>query len=201
MSFNEAPAGLSGTSAAAVWSIQRTVTVSFDQRFLDSSLSPGVLARIARHRLARARSAMFAARALALSCLQSFSSSTGPFRLAQYCSKCDAWDHGAPFVLEHPELFVSWAHSDNWVAAIAARSRCSIDVQEAAQVPDAALSAAELKVAVSAAERCVLWCRKEALIKAGVGSLSDLAAVDSLHPTVPVFDWRSPGVFASWAVS
>lgn len=44
-----------------------------------------------------------------------------------------------------------------------------------------------------------LWVRKEALVKAGFGSLNDPLSLDALTPPVPVTDWtdgRAVGAFA-----
>jgi 4'-phosphopantetheinyl transferase len=109
--------------------------------------------------------------------------------IAQRCGDCGAGDHGAPYVVGHPDLHVSLSHTRVVVAAMVDRHPCGIDVEEVVDsVPWAALSVRERTWAQAQPEPELaftrLWVRKEALVKAGVGRLADAAALDVLGEEV-----------------
>lgn len=107
--------------------------------------------------------------------------------VAQVCERCGG-PHGAPHVVAAPGLHISWAHSPGVVAAVAAGVSCGVDLERLdrpaphATVMSEVLTRAELltlKEGTKASDEFFkLWRRKEALVKAGVGSLSDLFDVD-----------------------
>lgn len=108
--------------------------------------------------------------------------------LAQQCPECRLTDHGRPYVVGAPEVHVSLSHTRGWVAAMASRAPCGIDVEQvrevSAGVPRRVLSAAE-QAWVSGQDDptrafAVLWARKEALVKAGEGSIDDAARLEVL---------------------
>lgn len=126
--------------------------------------------------------------------------------LAQECPDCRRTDHGRPYVVGAPDVHVSLSHTRGWVAAMAARARCGIDVEQvrevSAGVPRRVLSETEQRWAAGQADPtrafAVLWARKEALVKAGVGSLDDAARIEVLADD-RVHDWDAPaGAAGAW---
>ncbi|NYJ00154.1 phosphopantetheinyl transferase [Nocardioides thalensis] len=108
--------------------------------------------------------------------------------LAQECPECRLTDHGRPYVVGAPDVHVSLSHTRGWVAAMASDAPCGIDVEQvrevSAGVPRRVLSAAEQAWVADQGDPtrafAVLWARKEALVKAGVGSIDDAARLDAL---------------------
>lgn len=108
--------------------------------------------------------------------------------LAQQCPECRLTDHGRPYVVGAPEVHVSLSHTRGWVAAMASRSVCGIDVEQVREVssgvPRRVLAAGEQAWVADQPDPtrafAVLWARKEALVKAGVGSIDDAARLDVL---------------------
>lgn len=131
--------------------------------------------------------------------------------IAQECPDCRRTDHGRPFVVGAPDLHVSLSHTRGWVAAVAAHAPCGIDVEEVrevrAGVPRRVLSdveqgwVAEQPDRVSAFAR--LWARKEAFVKAGLGSIDDAARIRVLDdPRVRDWDPTAPErVAGAWLVT
>lgn len=159
----------------------------------------GRLSRVERERhdrlrSAAARRAYASAHLLARDCLAALAGE--PLEIAQRCADCGAEDHGAPYVVGRPDLFVSLSHSVHqgraWVAAMAAVARCGIDVQVVSHVPDRALADRERAAVLDDLGRSRLWARKEALIKAGVAALADLGVLDVLDPDPRLRDWTGP---------
>jgi 4'-phosphopantetheinyl transferase len=127
--------------------------------------------------------------------------------LRQRCPGCGAIGHGRPEVLGVPEVFVSLAHTRRHVAAIAAPAPCGIDVEEAVPGRLVAGALAERERRWVARQRepgrafARLWTRKEALVKAGVGSLADAAALDVLDDDGRRWGgWESEDHVGSWVV-
>ncbi|WP_392971380.1 4'-phosphopantetheinyl transferase family protein [Streptomyces sp. LN245] len=105
----------------------------------------------------------------------------GSLVIEQRCPGCGATDHGKPYVRDRPGLSVSLSHTRGTVAAAAGRSAVGIDVETTAGfVFDPRLAERVLGPAGAAAVRTTAdpalallrrWVRKEALVKAGHGSL------------------------------
>jgi phosphopantetheinyl transferase len=158
-------------------------------------------ARHDRLRVESARRAYVAAHLLVRDVLRELSGEA--LEIAQRCTGCGDEDHGAPYVVGRPDLFVSLSHShqgsEAWVAAIAAEGPCGIDVQVVSRVPDRALTARELTAAGDdLLHRNRLWARKEALIKSGAATLDDLGSLDVLDPDSRLRDWEHHGVVGAW---
>lgn len=114
---------------------------------------------------------------------------------------CGAPDHGRPGV-GLDGIHVSLSHARGWVAAIAAESRCGIDVEPVGTVPDRALTAGERAWAgEDPVRRTRLWSRKEALAKAGLADIADFWGVDA-SAADGVIDWTAPdaSAVAAWTV-
>lgn len=163
------------------------------------------LGRFLRHRTGQARAAYTRAHLLARDCLAQLAGE--PVEFAQRCAGCGATDHGAPYVVDRPDLFVSLSHSDGYVAAIAATSRCGIDVQVVRRVPDRALTETERAQATTDLQRSRLWARKEAVIKAGVATMAEIGSIDVTASGLEVNglelnDWSSPesAAVGAWVV-
>ncbi len=158
----------------------------------------------------RDRAAYAAAHVLVRECagqLLGIAAEEVPF--AQRCSGCGATDHGRPFVAGRTDVGISLSHTRDHVAAMASFGACGIDLEDTfnGPVPHRALAPAERASAAVAvdpmAEFLRLWTRKEALVKAGAGTLDDLAALDV---TGDVAGWilrsrREAGVTVSSAVA
>ncbi|MBC9956477.1 4'-phosphopantetheinyl transferase superfamily protein [Yimella sp. cx-51] len=91
--------------------------------------------------------------------------------LAQKCAQCGG-PHGRPSVVGHPEVFISWAHSNGRVAAAVSDRPLGIDIEPV----DAGVPSLDGR-----ARTVTEWVRLEALVKAG---LTDLDG--ALHL---VLDW------------
>ncbi len=164
-------------------------------------LTPSEVERHARLRADASKRAYAAAHLLVRDCLAELAGE--PLEIAQRCADCGGTDHGAPYVVGRADLFVSLSHSHDWVAAMAARAPCGIDVQVVSRVPDRSLTARELASVPDQVMRNRLWARKEALIKAGVATIADLGRLDVLGPDERLRDWDDPAgghVVGAWAI-
>jgi enterobactin synthetase component F len=160
-----------------------------------------------RDRLHRAddRAAFVAAHVLVRECAaRLLGVEVGEVEIAQRCAGCGG-PHGRPTVAGVPDVHVSLSHSRGVVAAAAAWSPCGIDVEPLRPIAPIAAVLTEAERAWIAdqtdpsAAFLRLWVRKEALVKAGFGSLNDPLSLDALTPPVPVTDWtdgRAVGAFA-----
>lgn len=166
--------------------------------------------RVARLRREEDRLAYRAAHALVRRCAGDLLG-VGPeaLTLAQRCPTCDGCDHGAPYIVEEPAVHVSLAHSSDHVAAVAAQGPCGVDVETLRPLtpPTGALTPDERAwVDRQPDPTCAflgLWTRKEALVKAGLLSLSDLATHDARAADVSgatVHDWSSPRAVGAWVL-
>lgn len=179
-------------------------------------LQPDELAR--RDRLANPadRAAYVAAHVLVRECAaELLGVDAWALELGHRCPSCDAADHGAPYIRGH-DIHVSLSHSREWVAAIASASRCGIDVEAVRADPPlpSALSPREhewtLRQPDPAAAFTRLWVRKEALIKAGHGTLATAATIDTLDHdgqltpkvgSLRLTDWNNANHAGAWAMS
>ncbi|QLQ11579.1 MAG: 4'-phosphopantetheinyl transferase superfamily protein [Nocardioidaceae bacterium] len=90
--------------------------------------------------------------------------------LSQSCPRCGAYDHGRPGIDGH-DVYISLSHTQGYVAAVASRRPCGIDVETRARsVPARALSQPEHRWICLQPDPLEaftqLWTRKEALLKA-----------------------------------
>ncbi|HMS36396.1 MAG TPA: 4'-phosphopantetheinyl transferase superfamily protein [Arachnia sp.] len=177
-----------------------------------------VAERERRDRLHRAddRAAFVAAHVLVRECAaRLLGVEVGEVEIVQRCAGCGG-PHGRPTVAGVPDVHVSLSHSRGIVAASAAGPACGVDVEPLRPIApiDAALTDAERMwlAAQAGTERSRdpdqpglsgaflrLWVRKEALVKAGFGTLNDPRSLDAVNPPVPVTDWtdgRAVGAFA-----
>ena len=96
--------------------------------------------------------------------------------IEQRCARCDSTEHGAPSVAGASAVRVSLSHTRGQVAAVAAGRRCGIDVEKVSRGPDRALSPREAAWVAGQEDAAYaftrLWVRKEALVKAGHGSMA-----------------------------
>lgn len=123
--------------------------------------------------------------------------------------------HGQPFVIGEPDLYVSWSHTQGYVAAVAAGMPVGVDVERDRRTgiePSlyaSVLTEAEARI-VRAAVRPEMaflrqWVRKECLVKLGRATLDDMGRLEleaaPLRPE-PRPSWRewSPGLLGlDWA--
>ncbi|MDF1487218.1 4'-phosphopantetheinyl transferase family protein [Tessaracoccus caeni] len=166
------------------------------------------LERERRDRLHRAddRAAFVAAHVLVRECAaELLGVGVREVTIVQRCADCGG-PHGRPTVAGFPEVHVSLSHSRGVVAAAAAWSPCGIDVEPLRPISPIArvLSASERSWLAHQPDPSAaflrLWVRKEALVKAGFGTLDDPRSVDAIAPPVPVVDWvdhRAVGAFAA----
>jgi 4'-phosphopantetheinyl transferase len=173
-------------------------------------LTPYEKERHDRLREARDRAAYLAAHILVRTCAaELLGTAPESVELAQACPGCGRTDHGRPYVVGAPAVHVSLSHTRGWVAAVAADGPCGVDIEHvrpvSPAVPRRVLSAAEQSWVAAQPDPTrsftTLWARKEALVKAGVGSIDDAARIDALHDD-RVRDW--PGTSAAagaWAVT
>lgn len=188
---------MTNSSAPGAWAIASVDDVPADS--VGPAVSAPVAARIAGLRREADRRAHLAARALAIACVSRVTGiAAHELRLQQHCEGCGASDHGRPSVVGHPEVSVTWSHTDSTVAAAADLFAVAVDVEDRAHVardlaPDI-LSAAELawyRQQHDEAEAFLrLWCRKECAVKLGLANLD----------TLPLVDFASDGRLAErWA--
>ena len=104
--------------------------------------------------------------------------------IEQRCARCDSIEHGAPSVAGAAAVRVSLSHTRGQVAAVAAGRRCGIDVEKVSRGPDRALSPREAAWVAGQEDAAYaftrLWVRKEALVKAGHGSMAAAQRLDVL---------------------
>lgn len=122
----------------------------------------------------------------------------------QRCPECGGTDHGRPFLPAHPGVAVSLSHTRSHVAAIAVRAAaCGIDVEDppGTGIPWSSLSPGE-QAEIELADHpdlafLALWTRREALVKAGIGTLDrpgDPALAEvSTSPGPPTVSWAVVG--------
>ncbi|MEU0264857.1 4'-phosphopantetheinyl transferase superfamily protein [Nocardioides sp. NPDC006303] len=104
--------------------------------------------------------------------------------IEQRCARCDSTEHGAPSVAGAAAVRVSLSHTRGQVAAVAAGRRCGIDVEKVSRGPDRALSPREAAWVAGQEDAAYaftrLWVQKEALVKAGHGSMAAAQRLDVL---------------------
>ncbi|MBK7822276.1 MAG: 4'-phosphopantetheinyl transferase superfamily protein [Tessaracoccus sp.] len=161
-----------------------------------------------RDRLHRAddRAAFVAARVLVRECAaELLGVGVREVVVVQRCTDCGG-PHGRPTVAGFPEAHVSLSHSRGVVAAAAAWSPCGIDVEPRCSIspiarvltaPEQAWLADQPDLSASFLR---LWVRKEALVKAGFGTLDDPRSLDTLAPPVPVTDWAGAYAVGAFTV-
>ena len=150
-------------------------------------LDDGVRARIAGFVNPADSAAAIAARALAaLAVSKLLGMPREQVALVQTCPNCGRTDHGRPSVQQHPQAFVSWSRSGEFVAAVAALDPAGIDVERLEATPrvitgvmaDRFSEAEQHWVGAQSneAEAFVrVWCRKEATVKLGGITLDTMA--------------------------
>ncbi len=109
--------------------------------------------------------------------------------IEQHCPECGGRDHGKPSVKDHSRLRVSLSHTAGTVAAVAGWSAVGIDVETTAgfsfdrRLAERVLGHAEAAALYASPDPSQgflrHWVRKEALVKAGHGSLFGPAAPDT----------------------
>lgn len=132
--------------------------------------------------------------------------------LRQDCAACGSGQHGRPYLVGG-DAYVSLAHARGFVAAVASLLPCGIDVECSDGSPVArALTAREQDWLGSQPEPghafTRLWVRKEALVKAGAGSLGEAGELDVLDGGEPgeqiagfaVTEWSSGGAVGACVV-
>lgn len=104
--------------------------------------------------------------------------------IEQRCARCESTEHGAPSVAGAEAVRVSLSHARGQVAAVAAIRRCGIDVEKVSRGPDRALSEREVAWVAGQEDAAYaftrLWVRKEAMVKAGHGSMAAAHRLDVL---------------------
>lgn len=154
----------------------RVDEVAADVRLTGAALTDAERARHDRLRFAADRDAYTAAHLLVRACAaEVLGVAAGLVRLEQRCPRCGEAGHGRPSVRGEPGLYVSLSHTRGYVAAVAASAPCGIDVQTVAtSIPRTAVTAPEQRWLDEQPDPLPaftrLWVRKEALVKAGVGS-------------------------------
>jgi 4'-phosphopantetheinyl transferase len=136
----------------------------------------------------------------------------GEIVVEQRCERCGSDGHGVPSVAGATAVRVSLSHARGYVAAIAATSRCGIDVEKVSRGPDRALSAREAAWVAGQEDAAYaftrLWVRKEAMVKAGHGSMAAAQHLDVLAEDAPADDvgmlrltqWEAPGFLGAVAI-
>jgi 4'-phosphopantetheinyl transferase len=113
----------------------------------------------------------------------------GEIVIEQRCDRCDSIEHGAPAVAGAASVRVSLSHTRGQVAAVAATRGCGIDVEKVSRGPDRALAPREVAWVVGQEDAAYaftrLWVRKEALVKAGHGSMAAAQRLDVLAGDAP----------------
>lgn len=132
--------------------------------------------------------------------------------IRQRCARCGNVEHGAPSVVGVPGVQVSLSHVRGQVAAVAATGRCGIDVEKVSRGPDRALSSRETAWVSEQPDAAYaftrLWVRKEALVKAGHGSMAAAQRLDVLEEEGPIdrfgdvriAEWEGPGFLGAVAM-
>ncbi|CAM3369587.1 4'-phosphopantetheinyl transferase superfamily protein [Nocardioides dubius] len=182
-------------------------------------LSAGEQQRAARFVRAEDRAAYVAAHLVARDCAASVAgceaAELGEWR--QECATCAGARgrlHGRPGFAGRSELGISLAHSGSWVAALAGPPGVGVDLEvfgRGAGAPRRLLPADEVRwLERHDGERDLLrlWCRKEALFKAGVGTEpAGIAVLDEQEPATRLAghrllepDWRDGVLVAALPV-
>jgi 4'-phosphopantetheinyl transferase len=160
-----------------------------------SALSPEELARADALRSDRDRDAFLAAHVLVRVCAgELLGRRPEAVPLRQRCAECGG-PHGRPEVDRRPDVHVSLAHSSGWVAAAADLRPCGIDIEHAGFERPLVLP---VERALAPVERywhdgqpdrprafLELWVRKEAVVKAGGGSLDGVRELVVAGPDGP----------------
>ena len=132
--------------------------------------------------------------------------------IEQRCARCGSTEHGAPSVPGAAAVRVSLSHTRGQVAAVAAGRRCGIDVEKVSRGPDRALSPREAAWVAGQEDAAYaftrLWVRKEALVKAGHGSMAAAQRLDVLAGDVPagqvgevrLTQWEGSGFLGAVAI-
>ncbi|MFD4325452.1 4'-phosphopantetheinyl transferase family protein [Nocardioides sp. NPDC058538] len=132
--------------------------------------------------------------------------------IEQRCARCGSPEHGAPSVSGAAAVRVSFSHTRGQVAAVAAGRRCGIDVEKVSRGPDRALSPREAAWVAGQEDAAYaftrLWVRKEALVKAGHGSMAAAQRLDVLAGDVPagqvgevrLTQWEGSGFLGAVAI-
>lgn len=177
-----------------------------------SLLSDAETARLARLRSADDREAFTAAHLLVRSCAAALvGMEPRHLEFVQRCASCGRDGHGRPTIVGHPDVHVSLSHTRGCVAAVAARSPCGIDVETIHRGPPPRGVLTEREAAWvrddpdPARAFTMLWVRKEALVKAGIGTLAEVGSLDVLDPGsagVPATmeTWADPPYVGAWVV-
>lgn len=175
----------------------------------EAGLTAVELTRRARLRSAEDRESFTAAHLLVRECAGELLGVAGHgLVVAQSCATCGQVGHGRPTIVGHPEVHVSLSHTRGCVAAIAARSSCGIDVESVHRgaVPSAVLTEREASWVRAEADPALafttLWVRKEALVKAGSGSIETVGSLDVLDAEhrLGVRAWAEPPYVGAWVV-
>ncbi len=167
----------------------------------DALLTRAELSRRDRLQRANDRDAYTAAHILVRECAAELCGvPTDAIVIEQRCPECGEPGHGRPYVADRPDVHVSLSHSRRHAAAIAGWQPCGIDVE------DTARKVAPIPRALSPDERgwlatqpdpgaafLRLWVRKEAVVKAGTGTL----ATDVLNAP-NVMDWSAPAAVGAY---
>lgn len=144
----------------------------------------------------------------------------GEIVIEQRCPRCDSAEHGAPSVAGAETVRVSLSHTRGQVAAVAATRRCGIDVEKVSRGPDRALSRREADWVAGQEDAAYaftrLWVRKEALVKAGHGSMAAAQRLEVLSGDPPgdlsgdgpadrvgelrLTQWEGPGLLGAVAI-
>ena len=135
----------------------------------------------------------------------------GEIVIEQRCARCGSVEHGAPSVAD-AAVQVSLSHARGQVAAVAATRRCGIDVERVSRGPDRALSPREVAWVTGQEDAAYaftrLWVRKEALVKAGHGSMAAAQRLDVLDEDGPadqvegarLTQWEGSGFLGAVAI-
>lgn len=185
---------------------------------VDAELGLLTAAELARHgRLVAAadKQAYAAAHVLVRECAaELLGTARAAIVIEQRCARCGSVEHGAPAVVgaAGSTVRVSLSHARGQVAAVAATRRCGIDVERVSRGPDRALSSREAAWVAGQQDAAYaftrLWVRKEALVKAGHGSMAAAQRLDVLAENGPsdqlgdvrISQWEGPGFLGAVAI-
>lgn len=126
---------------------------------------------------------------------------TGPLTLAYACPRCGSDEHGRPALHEEPGLHVSLSHTRGAVMAGVSPAPIGVDVQAIRPVDPDGLRPVldrdedEWLAARTPDDALVLWCRKEAAVKArghGVSHMPFVSTVSRGHlrPATGQLTWE-----------
>ncbi|TDT81851.1 phosphopantetheinyl transferase [Arthrobacter sp. AG258] len=157
--------------------------------FPETFLTPDEIVRAERLVHERARKDFLAAHLLARLCVSHcLGVPFGDVSIRQRCSRCGG-SHGRPEVVGSSDTYVSWSHSFGYAAAVVSGRPCGVDIEFHGRK----IGVAVQKVASTKSEfeflrshedgdslARHLWLRKEALVKAGLGSLPEVFRLDAM---------------------